>query len=125
MLSDRVLPTALLNLFSNSCKYTAPGGKIFISVSQNLHETRIDVIDNGYGIKKDIQDKVFIRFFQADTSKNETVGGCGIGLSIANEIIKAHGGEISITSPLNPEKYNFLALSGNRLGTMARVHLPK
>jgi signal transduction histidine kinase len=71
----KILPTALLNLYSNSCKYTARGGKIYIELSENSHETRIDIIDNGYGIPKEIQDKVFIRFFQADTSKNEAVGG--------------------------------------------------
>jgi signal transduction histidine kinase len=118
-------PTAIINLFSNSCKYTAPGGKILLKITDIFGETAIDIIDNGYGIPANIQDKVFIKFFQADTSKNETLGGCGIGLSITKEILKAHGGEISITSPLNPRDYPELGLSSERLGTRARIHLPK
>ena len=119
------LPTAIINLFSNSCKYTAPGGKILLKISDRFGETTIDIVDNGYGIPANIQDKVFIRFFQADTHKNETLGGCGIGLSISKEILMAHGGEISLKSPLNPSDYPELDLSSERLGTRARIHLPK
>lgn len=119
------LPTAIINLFSNSCKYTASGGKIFLLINDFFSETRIDIIDNGYGIDKDIQDKVFIRFFQSENAKNATAGGCGIGLSIADEIIKAHGGQITITSPLNAKDYPELGLSSDRRGTRARIHLPK
>jgi len=119
------LPTAIINLFSNSCKYTASGGKILLTITDLVSESIIDIIDNGYGIPENIQDKVFIKFFQSDTRRSETLGGCGIGLSISKEILKAHGGEISITSPLNPQDYPEFGLSSERLGTRARIHLPK
>jgi signal transduction histidine kinase len=119
------LSTAIVNLFSNACKYTAEGGKILFKINDLRSETVIDVVDNGYGIPAEIQDKVFIKFFQSDTCKNETLGGCGIGLSIAKEIINAHGGQISIASPLNPGRYPVLDLSAVRPGTRARIHLPK
>ena len=119
------LPTAIINLFSNACKYTSEGGKILLKIKDLFSETVIDVIDNGYGIPAEIQDKVFIKFFQSNTCRNETLGGCGIGLSIAKEIINAHGGEISITSPLKSQEYPELGLSPERLGTRARIHLSK
>jgi len=119
------LPTAIINLFSNSCKYTAPGGKILLKISDFFSETVLDIIDNGYGIPENMQDKVFIKFFQSATGRNEALGGCGIGLSISKAILKTHGGEISITSPLKAHDYPELDLSSERLGTRARIHLPK
>jgi signal transduction histidine kinase/ligand-binding sensor domain-containing protein/DNA-binding response OmpR family regulator len=93
---DRVL----LNLLSNAFKFTDKGGKIGLHVDRQAGTdlVRISISDTGIGMTKEIQDKIFGRFFQANGNGNMLNQGSGIGLSIAKEFVKLHGGTISVES---------------------------
>jgi signal transduction histidine kinase len=118
--------TCLLNLFINSCKYTPKQGQIFIRARTDLGENCVDVIDNGFGIPEWAHEKVFFKFFQADNLGSGKIGGCGLGLSIAKEIITLHGGDITLASPLNCDEYSNLKLNASdRLGSKFTIHLPR
>lgn len=90
------------NLISNSLKYTPEGGHIRI-VAQKVGDNwvEISVEDNGIGIPKKDINRIFDRFYRVDKARSRSMGGTGLGLSIAREIIKAHGGIITLESELN------------------------
>ena len=105
---DGILPTwcdrekmdqVLGILFSNALKFTPEGGKITVRAACNPDRTfQISVSDTGIGIRKEHHQKVFDKFFQADSSKTRRYEGTGIGLSIAKSIVEAHGGSITLES---------------------------
>ena len=84
----------LANLVTNSLKHTPKGGHVAISVAANGEVARITVKDDGEGVPADLQPRVFDRF-----AKGEGSSGSGLGLAIAKDIVKAHGGTITLTSP--------------------------
>ncbi|MHA6531601.1 cell wall metabolism sensor histidine kinase WalK [Paenibacillus sp. BAC0078] len=90
------------NLVSNALKYTPEGGTIQLEALKNEEGMlAISVRDTGIGIpKKDIE-RIFERFYRVDKARSRNMGGTGLGLSIAREIVKAHGGSISLQSELN------------------------
>ena len=84
------------NLIENAIKYSRPGGHIRVSCRPEGNRTVVEVADDGIGISAEHLPRVFDRFFRADGSRSS--GGAGLGLSIAQSIIRAHHGEISLTS---------------------------
>lgn len=88
----------LFNLLANAIKYTPKGGSVRLVVGQREHEVTIDVIDSGIGIHSKFQDKIFDRFQRAENSEHQGIFGVGIGLSLVNELVKAHGWRISVVS---------------------------
>ncbi len=89
------LEIILSNLVSNAFKYTPEGGKIVLAIHETADEVVFSVEDNGIGIPKDLQVKVFDRFFQVDSS---TSSGDGIGLSFVKHLVELHGGKVWIES---------------------------
>jgi len=86
-------------LINNALKFTPEGGKIIVRTEcVPEREFRISVKDTGIGIRKELQQKVFDKFFQVDSSKTRRYEGTGIGLSIAKSIVEAHGGRIELES---------------------------
>ena len=81
------------NLIDNSIKYT-PKGSIIVSVSNNDGNVRFEVSDTGVGISKDILGKLFDKFVRARNAHNVNVSGSGLGLYVAKQMVKAHGGKI-------------------------------
>ena len=120
---DRIIQV-LVNLLSNSIKYSPDGGQILIDVVSSESELVFSVADNGYGIPAWAQEEVFKKFFQADSVMSQKVGGCGLGLTISKGIVEEHGGSIRCESPLSREQFPDLALGGERQGTVFVVRLP-
>ncbi|BEP63451.1 two component system sensor histidine kinase QseE/GlrK [Variovorax sp. V213] len=94
---DRVkLGTAVANLLSNAIRYSAPGGVITIAVSGTPDSACIDVNDAGPGIAEGDRDRIFEPFYRGERQPEHAVKGTGIGLSIVQEYIAAHGGRITL-----------------------------
>jgi NtrC-family two-component system sensor histidine kinase KinB len=84
------------NLVSNAVKYSPPGSTITLSVRrQDAKNVRFSVKDEGAGVPQDLRRRIFDKFFRASESGDE---GAGLGLSIAREIVLAHGGNIGVES---------------------------
>ena len=91
------LRQVLINLVQNSIKFTPEEGIISVKVGQNSNETSICVADNGIGIDEKNIANVSKKFFQEDFHKS----GSGLGLAISEEIVKLHGGSLTINSKKN------------------------
>ncbi|WP_123042617.1 cell wall metabolism sensor histidine kinase WalK [Cohnella candidum] len=100
------------NLVSNALKYTLDGGTIDLSAARTpAGLLSVVVIDTGIGIPKKDLERIFDRFYRVDKARSRNMGGTGLGLSIAREIVRAHGGAISLDSEVG-------------VGTVVTVTLP-
>lgn len=90
------LQRMIANLLDNAIKYTLQGGQVSITLEQTSHEFRLTVADTGLGIPLPDQPRVFDRFFRCDHSRSQE--GCGLGLSFARSVARAHGGDITLMS---------------------------
>jgi len=88
----------LLNLADNAVKYNQPQGRVTMSLRRNGEMAEFTIANTGAGIQPEILTRVFDRFFRGDSAHGSTVDGCGLGLSIAQWIVSAHGGKIQIAS---------------------------
>lgn len=92
----------LLNLTDNAIKYNHPDGTVTIGLCRVNGHAELKIANTGAGIPAELQSRVFDRFFRGDPAHGDTVEGCGLGLSIAQWIVDAHGGTIELAS--EPEK---------------------
>jgi heavy metal sensor kinase len=93
----RMIQRALSNLLDNGVKYTPPGGRVDVSVSENeQRHVLISIKDTGVGISESELPRIFERFYRGDQSRSQT--GVGLGLNLARAIVRAHGGDIRVTS---------------------------
>ena len=88
----------VLNILSNSIKYTPEKGTIKIYVGFVYSDAYIKVIDTGVGIPEKDLTRIFERFYRVDKARSRELGGTGLGLSIAKEILDKNGGRIDIKS---------------------------
>lgn len=87
------------NLFSNAIKFTPEGGKITVMFKdQKKGRILVSVSDTGIGIPLQKQGKIFDRFYQVESSESRRYGGFGLGLAIAQDIVKCHGSKIRVAS---------------------------
>jgi signal transduction histidine kinase len=96
---DKVrLAQIVSNLLINAAKYTAPGGRIDLTVCRQAGDVLISVRDTGIGIPPQMQARIFDLFAQVDCSTTRSHGGLGIGLTIVKTLVEMHGGQIRAAS---------------------------
>jgi len=87
------------NLLENAVKFTDDGGQISLTGRRDGTAIAVDVSDTGAGIGPEHLDYIYDRFYRADDSRARATGGHGLGLAIASEIARAHGGTLSVSGP--------------------------
>ncbi len=92
----------MMNIVSNSIKYTPDGGQIQISAGQNGRRVWMQVDDNGIGIPAADRPRIFERFYRVDKARSRQSGGTGLGLSIAKEIVDRHEGALELVDRNGP-----------------------
>jgi signal transduction histidine kinase len=95
---ERHLDRIVLNLISNACKFSRPGGAVKVAVGSDRDGIRISVADQGIGIAPQDVDRIFDRFVQVESSSTRRFTGTGIGLSIVKQLVTLHGGHIAVDS---------------------------
>ena len=92
---------ALHNLVGNAIKYTPAGGEVVVKVEDRDGVFRVEVKDNGIGISEEDCQRVFEKFYRARDKRIKHVTGSGIGLALAREVIRLHGGDIEVESEID------------------------
>lgn len=89
---------AILNLISNSIKFSEMGSYIEVNITRENKEIKISVKDEGVGIPKDRMNFIFTKFGQIDRTLSRNTEGCGVGLTLVKEIVNLHKGQIHVQS---------------------------
>jgi signal transduction histidine kinase len=105
----------LVNLLSNSVKFTAPGGRVTIRCSERGNTIAIDVEDTGTGIPPDKLDAVFQPFVQLDSGLTRTTEGTGLGLAISRSLARGMGADITLRSEIGVGSVFTLMLPRSRV----------
>jgi len=108
--SEFEIQDAIRNLIENAIKYssTEPGPVVDVAIDEGANEIEIIVHDNGPGIPKAEQKKIFERFYRVDKSRSKKSGGFGLGLAITKKIIEEHKGTISVKSKKNDTTFKVI-----------------
>lgn len=97
--ADRTHMTNVLNnLIDNALKYGGTSPVVRLQLSENENEVKISISDNGIGIPKEYRSQVFEKFFRVPTGNRHNVKGYGLGLNYVKNIVKLHGGRVSLES---------------------------
>ncbi|MEO1584654.1 MAG: ATP-binding protein [Planctomycetota bacterium] len=89
------------NLVGNAIKYTPEGGSVSVKADATSSAFELDVTDTGIGIASGELDRVFETFYRSEDDRVHAAAGSGLGLSLAREIARSHGGDITLESELN------------------------
>jgi signal transduction histidine kinase len=118
---EDALVTALLNLLDNAWKYTPANRRISLRAYPDDGRVVFAVKDNGIGIAARERKRIFRRFYQVDRRLAREAGGCGLGLSIVESIVRAHGGSVSVESePGTGSTFRLMLPAGE--GTNGQTH---
>ena len=97
---DKML-LALHNLVGNALKYTPDGGSVEVNVSTSGRDLIVEVQDSGIGISAEDAERIFDRFYRAKDPRVAKITGSGLGLTLAREVVRLHGGDITVDSQIN------------------------
>jgi signal transduction histidine kinase len=115
----------LSNLLTNANKYSPEGAKVRLTASKVGEEVEFTVADNGPGMEKEEQERVFERFWRAQSGETQEVGGTGLGLAIAKSLVELHNGAITVSStPGEGATFSFVLPIANE-GSPAGVKAPE
>jgi len=92
------LERVFMNLVSNAIKYTPAGGSVAVRAWSENGQIKVEVSDTGIGIPEEALPRIFDEFYRAKNAKAIEMEGTGLGLAIARDVIKQHGGQISVKS---------------------------
>ncbi len=106
------LHRVFLNLVENGLRYTPAGESVTLRMKQDALNVTVEIEDTGPGIARNHLPRLFERFYRVDKSRSREFGGAGLGLSIVQTLVRAHGGDIRVESEIGR-------------GTTFRVTLPK
>jgi two-component system phosphate regulon sensor histidine kinase PhoR len=96
--NENLIAQALTNLVINALNYSEAGSKVLLSATVSEEHITFSIQDHGIGIPKDVQDRIFERFYRVDAARSRSQGGTGLGLSIVKHIVQVHGGRLSLES---------------------------
>ena len=94
----RRLEQIVVNLLSNALRYTDAGGRVTLTVRRQGNDALLEVADTGVGMPAVDLPNVFTRFWRGEKSRSRATGGAGIGLAIVHELVRAHGGGVTVES---------------------------
>lgn len=115
--ADRaLLETALFNLLTNAVKYNQPGGRVCVHLTTSGRDLVLEVGNSGPAIPAGEQPNIFNRFHRAAANRSGRVDGMGLGLSLAREIVRAHGGDLKLRESRNGWTVFELRLPARRVG---------
>jgi signal transduction histidine kinase len=86
------------NLFENAVKYSPGCDRVWVNLSRHNSHVEIEVRDQGVGIPSSEHRRIFEKFVRGSTAKEKNISGTGIGLAMARQIVRAHGGDITLES---------------------------
>ncbi len=98
--NENLIAQALTNLVINALNYSEAGAKVLLSAIVGEEQVTFSVLDHGIGIPRDVQDRIFERFYRVDAARSRSQGGTGLGLSIVKHIVNVHGGKLSLESEI-------------------------
>ena len=96
--NKQMLEELLFNLCDNAIRYNNPGGNVWVQVTVREEQILLKVKDNGIGISREHQDRIFERFYRVDKSRSKQTGGTGLGLAIVKHIIARHHARLELDS---------------------------
>ena len=109
------LDQVLSNLVANALRHTPRGGTITLAATGIRDRVQLQVSDTGDGIAPEDLPYIFDRFWRADRARTHSSGSTGLGLAIASQLVKAHGGDIHVTSELGKGTTFTVDLPANHL----------
>jgi two-component system phosphate regulon sensor histidine kinase PhoR len=112
----KALDQILVNLIDNAVKYTRADGNVWVEARPSEDEIRIEVRDDGPGIADKHRERVFERFYRADSSRSREAGGTGLGLSIVKHLVESMDGEVGVEPNLPTGSIFWLRLPRARTG---------
>jgi two-component system phosphate regulon sensor histidine kinase PhoR len=120
-MDENAMTLVILNLVDNALKYGADGGAVEVALDRAPGGVVLAVRDFGPGIPREEQVRIFDRFYRAQNARDRNVRGSGIGLSLVRHIAEAHGGRVTVESPV---RGGGPGPSGSEGGSVFRVFLP-